>query len=233
MFCVSEKNPLVTSGMRRLTVCASLAISCAASAQPPAASLTPESQAVLGHIDLTAGCLPARPPDAANVVGTSVLIATVTLYGTLGTAAVLKSSGSSDLDNAAAESVKQCPVRTGRDRWGRPLESRVLIVINWKEQGPGEAGSLLALNLASNPQCAPNHPARATDERPTGPTRVAMQVEEGGALSAVAVAQSSGSTRLDGAAMNAVASCALKPRPFTDSHLSGPALAFTLVRWVQ
>jgi len=228
-----KKNSLCQIKCMLLCICSWL--NCVASAQAleGASAAAPAAQAVLGHIELTPDCLPARPADAPTIAGTSALIATVTTYGTLGTAVVMKSSGSSELDGAAVESVKKCPVRLGRDRFGRPLESRVLIVVNWKEQGPGQAGSLLALNLASNPQCSPRYSWRTKDEHPTGPTRVAMQVEQDGSLSAVAIAESSGSTRLDGAAMNAVAFCALSKRPFTDSHLTGPALAFTSVEWLR
>lgn len=208
-------------------------------ATPASAATTsaPESsQAVLAHIELTSECLPARPADNANVSGLTVMFATVSASGFLGTAVVEQSSGSSDLDSAASESVKRCKVRPGHDKWGRPLESTVLIAVSWKGEGPGEAAAVPAVNFASNPECQPSYPFRPKPDGAQGTTMIAMQVEQDGSLSAVAVAQSSGPTRehriLDGYALKAVALCGLQPRAFTDNHPSGPALTFVAQKWL-
>lgn len=157
-------------------------------------------------------CRPAYPAEslAANEEGKTLLRAHITAAGELRGLSVLRSSGHPRLDQATLKALEHCRFAPGT-RSGVPIDSSMVLEYRWRidqEPAPPADSQPRLLNLR---ECHPAYPPESLEREETGTTTLRLHIGEGGNVLGTSLVRSSGSERLDRAAMDALSRCRYAP----------------------
>lgn len=163
-------------------------------------------------------CTPEYPREslAAEETGQVRLRMHVTASGELRGVSLIQSSGFARLDNATIEALSRCKFAPAT-RAGKAMDSSFPLEYNWRLEGPppGRADS-----------CRPEYPVEAVKAEEQGKTRLRFQMDAAGRAQHIEIQQSSGSARLDEAALASLRRCQFKPG--ASQGVSSTAQTFTV-----
>lgn len=167
----------------------------------PDSSTEPSARAML----LSAkDCAPEYPREslAAEQTGLVRVRIHVTASGELRGVSLIQSSGFARLDNATVDALSRCKFAPAT-RAGKAIDSSFTLEYNWNLEGPPPGGA---------ESCRPEYPVEAVRAEEQGKTRLRFQMDAAGRAQHIEIDQSSGSARLDEAAMASLRRCQFKPR---------------------
>lgn len=199
--------------MKRVFAAALAGIPCMVLAQSQA--LEQDRKAAVVDIN---ECRPQYPTESlkAEEEGMTDLRMHVTAAGTLRGVSLVKSSGSSRLDQAAIDALGRCRVRPAL-RAGEPVDASFTLRYAWRIEPP---------RAAAKP-CGggPEYPAESLRAEEQGKVALRLRIGTDGKAQDVRIASSSGHPRLDAAAVDFVRKCTFRAA-------AGAALPETTVEFV-
>lgn len=194
--------------VRHLLCVVPTALPLPSSGQTPA---DPPAVISMASVDM-ATCQRPRYPAAslaARERGTTVVRLVVQADGAIRDLLVERSSGSSVLDQAALEAFARCKGLPALIN-GVPITAYTRISNNWRPESPPQVVVPTPVQTDVK-ECQPIYPAEAIRRELQGNSKVQLTIDEKGDLQKIELAQSSGFSLLDAAAMSGLATCRFKP----------------------
>jgi TonB family protein len=182
-------------------VWACLAVPAVAQESAPSAISPPRTPARVVNVD---ECKPVYPKEStrAGEVGTTVLRLRVSAEGKLLQADVARSSGFERLDNAVLEALAGCRFAPGTLD-GVPRETTTALSFKWRLEEPPKKAISDCLNGIE-------YPAESLRAEEQGTTVLRVWFNAANEIERAEIAQSSGSPRLDAAALSGLPRCKFK-----------------------